>query len=391
MDYAEVHLKRKRHEAISEKSPWIFSGAIEAVREFDDDGGLCRILIDGRVVATGYLNTQTNIAVRILEFGEVEVDVDFIRKRFEESRRMKETLLQGCTNAYRLIHAEGDRFPGLVVDRYGDYLVMQSSTAGIDNLREMIVDALVELFQPKGILEKSSSTSRRTEGLEPVNQVLYGEIPAEIIVEEYGLKYAVDLQGGQKTGFFLDQRENRRIIAQHAAGRTALNCYCYSATMGLCMRNAGVAVLHNVDLSEEALKLAARNYHLNGLVPAGGEFQAADVKKFLGDMPADYYDLIVLDPPKFTASKRTVDAAIKGYKHINMTAMRKIRSGGLLFTFSCSGLVDMELFRKIIFYAAKDAGRDVRVVRPLAADVDHALSIYHRENEYLKGLMLYVL
>lgn len=390
MDYAEVYLKPKRREAISEKSPWIFSGAIEAVREFDTDGGLCRVLLGDEVVATGYINTQTNIAVRVLDFGDVSIDREFIVRRFEESRRIKETLLRGCTNAYRLIHAEGDRFPGLVVDKYGEYLVMQSSTAGIDHLRGLIVDALVEVFQPKGILEKSSSTSRRTEGLEAVNQLLYGTVPEEVVVEEYGLKYAVDLQGGQKTGFFLDQRENRRIIAQHAAGRTALNCYCYSATMGLCMRHAGVGTLHNVDLSNDALKLAARNYELNGIVPGEGEFQAADVKKFLGEMPADRYDLIILDPPKFTASKRTVDAAIKGYKHINMTALRKIRSGGLLFTFSCSGLVDMELFRKIIFYAAKDAGRDVRVVKQLSADLDHALSIYHRENEYLKGLMLYV-
>ncbi len=390
MDYAEVYLKPKRREAISEKSPWIFSGAIEAVREFDQDGGLCRVRLGDEVVATGYINTQTNIAVRILEFGDVAIDRAFIGRRLQESRRIKETLLRGCTNAYRLVHAEGDRFPGLVVDKYGEYLVMQSSTAGIDHLRGPIVDALVEVFQPKGILEKSSSTSRRTEGLESVNQLLYGEVPDEVVIEEYGLKYAVDLQGGQKTGFFLDQRENRRIIAQHAAGRTALNCYCYSATMGLCMRHAGVGTLHNVDLSNDALKLAARNYELNGIVPGEGEFQAADVKKFLGEMPADCYDLIILDPPKFTASKRTVDAAIKGYKHINMTALRKIRSGGLLFTFSCSGLVDMELFRKIVFYAAKDAGRDVRVVKQLSADLDHALSIYHRENEYLKGLMLYV-
>jgi len=390
MDYAAVHLKRKRREAISEKSPWIFSGAIEAVREFDEDGGLCHVYLDDQIVATGYINTQTNIAVRILEFSEVEIDRDFICRRLEQSRRMKETLLRGCTDAYRLIHAEGDRFPGLVVDKYGDYLVIQSSTAGIDQLRDLIVEALVEVFRPRGILEKSSSTSRRTEGLEKVQQVLYGEVPDEVLVDEYGLKYAVDLHGGQKTGFFLDQRENRRIIAQHAIGRTALNCYCYSATMGLCMRNAGVGTLHNVDMSEEALKLAARNYELNGIVPGEGEFRAADVKKFLGEMPADHYDLIVLDPPKFTASKRTVDAAIKGYKHINMTALRKIKSGGLLFTFSCSGLVDMELFRKIMFYAAKDAGRDVRIVRPLSADLDHALSIYHRENEYLKGLMLYV-
>ena len=201
MDYAEVYLKKNRREAISEKSPWIFSGAIEAVREFDEDGGLCRILLEDEVVATGYVNTQTNIAVRILDFGKVEVNTAFIRRRFHESRRMKETLLQGGTDAYRLIHAEGDRFPGLVVDRYGDYLVLQSSTAGIDNLRPLIVEALIEEFQPRGILEKSSSTSRKTEGLESAQQVLHGEIPDEIIVQEHGLKYAVDLHGGQKTGF----------------------------------------------------------------------------------------------------------------------------------------------------------------------------------------------
>ncbi len=390
MDYAEVHLKNSRNEAIAEKSPWIFSGAIHAVREFDHDGQLCRVFLDGAVVATGYINTQTNIAVRVLEFADVPIDQAFLRQRIEASRAMRETLLQGCTDAYRLVHAEGDLLPGLVVDKYGDYLVLQSSTAGMDTLRNDIVAVLVELFQPKGILEKSTSTSRKTEGLEEIRQVLYGEVPDAVVIHEHGLKIEVDLVGGQKTGFFLDQRENRRIIAQYAAGRTALNCYCYSATMGLGMRQAGVKTLHNIDVSEGALALAARNYALNGIDPAPNEFQAADVKDFLAEIPPDFYDLVILDPPKFTASKKTLNNAIKGYKHINMVALRKIKPGGLLFTFSCSGLVDSELFRKIVFYAAKDAGRDVRIVKTLSADTDHALSVYHRENEYLKGLMLYV-
>jgi 23S rRNA (cytosine1962-C5)-methyltransferase len=391
MFYANVYLKSKRQEAIIEKSPWIFSGAIEKVSEFDADGQCCRILLGDTIVATGYINTQTNIAVRILDFSNTDIDHAFILARLKQSREMKEILLQGKTDAYRLIHAEGDRFPGLVVDIYGDLIVLQSSTAGIDTLKPLIVEALVELYHPRGILEKSNSTSRKTEGLEPCNELLYGEVPDETTITENGLTYLIDLKGGQKTGFFLDQRENREIIARHAKGRTALNCYCYSATMGLRMRDAGVKELHNIDMSKEALALAARNYTLNGIEASTEEFQACDCNKFLGDMPENFYDLIILDPPKFTASKRTVNAAIKGYKHINMTAIRKIKPGGLLFTFSCSGLIDMELFRKIIFYAAKDAGRDVRIVKPLSADLDHGLSVFHRENEYLKGLMLYVL
>jgi 23S rRNA (cytosine1962-C5)-methyltransferase len=389
-DYAEVHLKKNRKEAVDEKSPWIFSGALHAVREFDQDGQLCHVYLDDRIVATGYINTQTNIAVRVLEFAKVEIDRAFIRNRIETSRVMKETLLQGCTDAYRLIHAEGDLLPGLVVDKYGDYLVFASSTAGMDLLRDDIVAVLIDLFQPKGILEKSTSASRKTEGLEEIRQVLHGEVPDDLEIHEHGLRYVVDLARGQKTGFFLDQRENRRIISHYAAGRTALNCYSYSATIGLGMRKAGVETLHNVDISHGAIALAERNYALNDIAPGEGEFQVADVKDFLAEMPQDFYDLIILDPPKFTASKKTVANAIKGYKHINRLAMQKIKPGGLLFTFSCSGLVDLELFRKIIFYAAKDAGRDVRIVRTLSADVDHALSVYHRENEYLKGLMLYV-
>jgi 23S rRNA (cytosine1962-C5)-methyltransferase len=391
MDYAEVHLKKNRKEAIDEKSPWIFSGALHAVREFDHDGQLCRIFFGEDVVGTGYINTKTNIAVRVLEFADVRIDRAFLRKRVDASRVMKESLLQGCTDAYRLIHAEGDLLPGLVVDKYGDYLVFASSTAGIDTLRDDIVAVLIDLFQPKGILEKSTSPSRRTEGLDEIRQVLYGEVPDELTIHEHGLQYVVDLAGGQKTGFFLDQRESRRIISRYATGRTALNCYCYSATMGLGMRKAGVKNLHNLDISKGALALAARNYALNGIEPGDGEFQKADVKDFLAEMPQDFYDLIILDPPKFTASKKTITNAIKEYKHINMLAMRNIKPGGLLFTFSCSGVVDLELFRKIIFYAAKDAGRDVRIVRTLSADVDHVLSVYHRENEYLKGLMLCVL
>jgi 23S rRNA (cytosine1962-C5)-methyltransferase len=390
VNYAEVHLKNSRKEAVSEKSPLIFSSAIHAVREFDEDGQLCHVFVGDDVVATGYINTKAKIAVRLLSFGKVEIDRAFLKARIQASRTMKETLLNGCTDSYRVIHAEGDLLPGLIVDKYGDYLVFQSATAGMDFLKEEIVAVLIDVFDPKGILEKSTSTSRRTEGLEEIRAVHYGEVPDEVIIREHGLDYVVDLAGGQKTGFFLDQRENRRIIAQYSAGRTALNCYCYSATIGLSMRKAGVATLHNVDLSSAALELAAKNYSINKIEPAEGEFQAADVKGFLAEMPEDYYDLIVLDPPKFTASKKTIPQAIKGYKNINMQALKKIKSGGLLFTFSCSGLVDLELFRKIIFYAAKDIGRDVRIVKTLSADVDHSLSVYHRENEYLKGLMLYV-
>jgi 23S rRNA (cytosine1962-C5)-methyltransferase len=390
MHYAQVELKAKRTEAVSERSPWIFSGAIAEASNFEQDGQLCRVLLNGAVVATGYLNTRTTIAVRIFEYADLVIDQRFFRDRIAASRVMREQLVGQHSDSYRIINAEGDGLPGLIVDKYGDYLVLQSSTAGIDLLKETIVAALVAVFQPQGIYEKSRSATRKLEGLLPVSGVLYGDIPPEVIINEHGMRFAVDIPEGQKTGFFLDQRENRQIIAAHAKGRTALNCYCYSAAIGVALQRGGVGTLHNVDISESALALAARNYELNGIVPAADEFRPADVKEYLEVMPENFYDLIILDPPKFTATKRTVDSAIKGYKHINLAALRKIRSGGLLFTFSCSGLIDGELFRKIIFYAAKDAGRAVRVVKSLAADLDHPASVYHRESDYLKGLMLYV-
>lgn len=390
MGYATVVLKGKRTEAVGERSPWIFSGAIAEARDFERDGQLCRVVHNGAVVATGYLNTRTTIAVRVLVYGEESIDQGFLRSRMEAAWAMRKALLGDCSDSCRIINGEGDDLPGLVVDKYGDYLVVQSSTAGMDLLLEDIVAVLVAMFRPRGIYEKSRSSARAPEGVPPRAGILHGAVPPEVEIREHGMRFVVDIPEGQKTGFFLDQRENRQIMAAHAAGRTALNCYCYSAAIGVALRRAGVATLHNVDISQSALALAARNYGLNGIVPADDEFRLADVKEYLEVMPRDYYDLIILDPPKFTATRRTVETAIKGYKHINMAALRRIRSGGLLFTFSCSGLIDTELFRKIIFYGAKDAGRSVRVVKSLSADLDHPASIYHRESEYLKGLMLYV-
>lgn len=390
MNYLRVHLKSGRREVVENRSPWIFSGAIEQVEGNPEDTRLCHIVLKDRVVATGYINPNTSIAARVITWDERVIDTAFFKERFQSLRILKESLLRGRSDAYRLVHAEADGLPGLVVDRYADCLVVQSSTAGMDELMPFAVEALVDVFSPRAIVERSKSESRRTEKIGEREGVLFGEEPAELVIVENGMKLLVDMCRGQKTGFFLDQRANREIIASWSRGRRVLNGYSYTCSIGVCARSAGAVQVCNVDMSAPALGTGRRNYALNGIVPASNEFIEADMKDYLGTLPFGMFDLIVLDPPKFAASKRTLDAAVKGYKHINMLAMKRIAPGGLLFTFSCSGLVDMELFQKIAFYAAKDSGREVRVIQRLAAAADHALSIYHRENEYLKGLILHV-
>ncbi len=390
MNTLKVQLKGGRREVVENRSPWIFSGAIERVEGDPAETRLCRIFLKDRVVGTGYYHPDMSIAARILTWDERTIDVIFFRERFQALRSLKETLIRGRSNAYRLVHAEADGLPGLVVDRYADVLVVQSSTAGMDELMPLAAEALVDVFSPRAIVERSRSESRRMEKIGEREGVLFGEEPAEVEIEENGLRLLVDVCHGQKTGFFLDQRANREIIASWCSGRRVLNGYSYSCSVGLCARRGGAERVCNVDISAPALETGRRNYALNGLTPADEEFVEADMKDYLGTLPFGTFDLIVLDPPKFAASKRTLDAAIKGYKHINMLAMKRIAPGGLLFTFSCSGLVDMELFQKIAFYAAKDSGREIRVIQRLAADADHALSIYHRENEYLKGLLLHI-
>lgn len=390
MDYLKVHLKSKRKDVVENRSPWIFSGAIDRVEGDPEATRLCRFVLKDQVVATGYYNPNTSLAARVIAWDSREVNADYFRERVRSLCALKEGLLGGRSNAYRLVHAEADGLPGLVVDRYADVFVVQSSTAGMDALMPEVVEALVEEFSPRAVVERSRSESRRTEKIGEREGLRYGEEPGPVEVEENGLRMLVDVCHGQKTGFFLDQRANRGIIASWCGGRRVLNGYAYSCAVGLYARRAGAVQVCNVDVSAPALETGRRIYALNGVTPAPDEFTEADMKDYLGRMPFGAFEVIVLDPPKFAASKRSLDAAIKGYKHINMLAMKRIAPGGLLCTFSCSGLVDMELFQKIAFYAAKDSGREVRVLQRLAADVDHALSIYHRENEYLKGLLLHV-
>ncbi|MDD2236962.1 MAG: class I SAM-dependent rRNA methyltransferase [Kiritimatiellae bacterium] len=390
MDYLRVHLKSGRREVVENRSPWIFSGAIDRVEGDASGTRLCHLILKDRVVGTGYINPNTSIAARVISWDERVLDVSFFRERFRALCTLKEALVRGRSNAYRLVHAEADGLPGLVVDRYADVLVVQSSTAGMDELMPLVTEALVDELAPRAVVERSRSESRRTEKINEREGVRFGEEPEEVEIEENGIRLLVDVCHGQKTGFFLDQRANRETIASWCAGRRVLNGYSYTCSVGVCARRAGAMQVCNVDVSAPALERGRRNYALNGLEPSGDEFVETDMKEYLGTMPYGAFDLIVLDPPKFAASKRTLDAAIKGYKHINMLAMKRIAPGGLLFTFSCSGLVDLELFQKIAFYAAKDSGREVRVLQRLAADVDHGLSIYHRENEYLKGLVLHI-
>jgi 23S rRNA (cytosine1962-C5)-methyltransferase len=303
------------------------------------------------------------------------------------------------TTAYRLIHAEADLLPGLIVDRYGDYLVVQCLTLGIAQRRDLIVRALAQVVSPAGIYERSDVEVRRHEGLAPATGLLYGEAPPpELEIVEHGLCFHVDLVRGQKTGFYLDQRENRRALARYvrgrgAQGRAMLDAFAYSGGFGVYAARAGAGPVTLLDASTEALDLARRNLQANGQDLADVRFDCGDVFEMLRlyrDQGRSF-DLIVLDPPKFAPTRRHVDRAARAYKDINLLAIKLLRPGGILLTFSCSGGVDAGLFQKIVFGASVDAGRDVQAIEWLAQGADHPVLLSFPESAYLKGLVCRVL
>lgn len=398
---ADVFLKKGRDKAVRNRHPWVFSGAVGRVEGQPQEGEVVVVRdAAGAFLARGYLNTRSQIVVRLLSWDEDEqIDEAFWARRIVGTIARRQALAADPeTTAYRLVHAEADLLPGLIVDLYGDHLVVQCLTLGIAQRRAVIVEALAQAVSPAsslaGIYERSDVDVREREGLPPATGLLYGEAPpAELEILEHGHRFRVDLARGQKTGFYLDQRENRRALARYAQGGEVLDAFAYSGGFSVYAAHAGARSITLLDASDEALDLARRNLALNGLDGTEIAYHRGDVFEMLRLYrdQGRFYDRIVLDPPKFAPTRRHVERASRAYKDINLLAIKLLRPGGILFTFSCSGGVDAGLFQKILFGASVDAGRDVQVLERLAQGTDHPVLLSFPESSYLKGLICRVL
>ena len=391
-----VVLKPGKEKPVRNRHPWIFSGAVARFQGEPADGDIVDVRDhQGKFLARGYLNRRSQIVVRCLTWAEEEVGSAFWRRRLQQSIARRQGWMQaGSTDACRLVYAESDLLPGLVVDQYGRYLVLQALTLGIDRRKSELVQTLVELVQPEGIYERSDVDVREKEGLAPQTGLLWGrEPPVPLEISQSGNRFPVDIQHGQKTGFYLDQRDNRSRLAAYARGRTVLNAFAYTGSFAVCACRAGAERVVSVDTSAEALAMARQSMLLNGLPVREDDYVVGDIFAVLRQYRAEgrKFDLIILDPPKFAYAQSQVQAACRGYKDINWLAMQLLRPDGILFTMSCSGLVTPDLFQKVVFGASVDAQRDAQVLEKLAQAADHPILLSFPEGEYLKGFVCRIL
>lgn len=392
---AVLHLKPKREKPVRNRHPWIFSGAIARIEGDVAPGDLVTVVDShGRFQATAYYNPHSQIQARILSWDEDEpIDDTFWQGKLKRAIAGRKLLaLEPETTAYRLVNAEADGLPGLIVDKYDDFLVIQCLTLGIDQRKELLIQLLADLLQPAGIVERSDAAVRKKEGLPKVARVCWGERPSPThIIQENNLQFGVDLLGGHKTGFYLDQRENRALLGQprFVNGQEMLNVFAYTGGFGLYAIAGGAAQVTHIDSSIPVLEQAERNAALNDFTRPQDEYLAGDAFEILRDYrdTGRQFDVIVLDPPKFAHGRRDERQAARGYKDLNWLALRLLRPGGLLATFSCSGLIDADLFQKIVFGAAVDARRDVQILQKLGQAPDHPILLTFPESAYLKGLL----
>jgi len=387
-----IFLKPGRDRPVLNGHPWIFSGAIATVEGDQETIGVADVFDDRKQwIARGLYNPKSQIRIRVLTWEREPIDRDFFSRRMVQALALRENYLSTTTTAYRLINGEGDFIPGLVVDRYYDFLVCQFFSSGIDRFKQDIVAAVSGLVRARGIFERSEGRVRDEEGIEPSVGVLSGEAPPELIsIDENGYKFLVDVRRGQKTGFFLDQRDNRVLLSSLARGQIVLNCFSYSGAFSVYALGGGAKKVISLDSSKPALELAEQHLALNGCATEKSELLKADAFIYLRECDTSF-DLVVLDPPSLAHKRIDVSAATGGYKFLNLHAFKRIRRGGLLFTFSCSQHLSIDLFQKVVFGAAVDAGRRVTVLKRLGQPIDHPVSLHHPEGEYLKGLVLRVL
>lgn len=385
----KIYLKQGRERPVLNGHPWIFSGAVERIEGDVESVGIADVF-DGRKnwLARGFYNPKSQIRVRLLTWQKDDIDGDFFARRIRHALAMRQVHLSASTNAYRIVNGEGDFLPGLIVDRYGDFLVCQFFTAGMAQFKDDIVESLGALFPTAGIFERSEGRVGGEEGLESAVGVLSGEAPPETIqIEENGYKFLVDVRRGQKTGFFLDQRDSRAFLSTLARARTVLNCFSFTGAFSVYAFGGGAKEVVTLDSSMAALQLAEKNLELNGFAEAPGELLKGDAFAYLKGIDRKF-DVIVLDPPALAHKRSDIDAATGGYKFLNLHALRHLNPGGSLLTFSCSQHLSTDLFQKVIFGAAVDAGRKITVARRLSQPLDHPFSLHHPEGEYLKGLAL---
>jgi 23S rRNA (cytosine1962-C5)-methyltransferase len=386
----KIYLKRGKERAVSMGNPWIFSGAILKTEGNVKPGDICSVYsFKGDFLASGYYNPLSSISVRVLSFNDKAFTITELDSRINAAIDYRNPLLDENSDCCRLINSEGDFLPGLVVDKYGPGFVIQILTAGMERFRKEIIETLSR-YKPQFIFERSDTDSRSREGLQANQELLYGEMPEKVQLTELGLKFEVDIESGQKTGFFFDQRPNRYLLRRYAHKRRICDCFSYSAAFSVNALAAGASQIDAVDISRNATLWGQTNIKINRFEQNRVRFITADVFKFLRETE-EQYDLIVLDPPKFARHPGEVQRASRGYKDINLLAIKKIMAGGIIFTFSCSNAIDPNLFRQIIFAAAADARRPVQLLHVLGAGPDHPVNIAHREGEYLKGLVLRVL
>jgi 23S rRNA (cytosine1962-C5)-methyltransferase len=388
---ATVVLKQGREKPVRNRHPWVFSGAVHRYDGEAEDGDVVRVRdYHGAYLATGYLNRRSQIVVRLLTWDpDQAVNADFWRARLDRAVAGRNGLEADAeTDAYRLVHGEADGLPGLVVDRYGEWLVVQCLTLGIAGFRDELVELLAQRLNPTGIYARDDASVRRKEGLPLQSGTLQGPEPPELLrILEHGCSFLVDIKRGHKTGFYLDQRENRWRVAAHCSGARVLNAFSYTGGFGVYAGCSGARSVTNIDTSIAALELAERNVALNGCEPqemiAGDAFQVVRGYREEGLS----FDVVILDPPKFATAQSNVLEATRGYKDVNMLAMQLLRRGGLLATFSCSGLVSTDLFQKVLFGASVDAGRDVQILQHLSQGPDHPVMLTFPESAYLKGFL----
>lgn len=388
-----ITLKRGKEDSLNRFHPWVFSGAIAKMPESIEEGDIVDVVThDGRHIGVGHYQIGS-IMVRILDFGATTIDGNFFATRLDEALKLRKALRldRDDNNAYRLVHGEGDFLPGLIVDIYGNTAVIQAHSPGMHFARNDIADALVSLdgINIKNVYYKSETTLPYKAHLDAQNDYIIGGFETNVAIEN-GLKFHVDWLKGQKTGFFVDQRDNRSLLEHFAYGRKVLNMFCYTGGFSFYAMRGGAELVHSVDSSAKAITLTDANVELNFPGDARHKSFAEDAFKFLDTMEKDNYDLIVLDPPAFAKHRSALKNALRGYQRLNAKAFEKISSGGILFTFSCSQAVNKEQFRLAVFSAAAQSRRKVRILHQLTQPADHPINIYHPEGEYLKGLILYV-
>jgi len=388
---ARVVLKAGREKPVRNAHPWIFSGAVARIEGQPQDGDTIDVVdAAGAFLARGLLNRHSQIVVRLFTWeADEDLTTDLLTQRIAQARTRRARDPSSDTTAWRVVFSESDGLPGLVVDRYGEVLVVQIGTLGLQQRKEMVIAALDAALAPAAIIERADAETHAREGIVSTSGILRGDVPSSVTITEHGLCFEVDLVRGQKTGFYLDQRENRRRVAAFCKGARVLNCFAYTGGFAVYAAAMGAAQIINVDTASDALRVAEANIALNGFARPQDEYVTGDVFRVLREYRerGERFDVIVLDPPKFAHNADQVRRATRGYKDINLIALQLLRPNGILATFSCSGAISADLFQKVVFGASADAKRPAQIIERLTQAPDHPVLLSFPESEYLKGLL----